>query len=374
MERVEVAVIGCGAVGSATLWHLARRGVNALAIDRFPPGHDRGSSHGETRVIRKAYFEHADYVPLLKRAYDLWAELESVTGQKLYTPAGLVEIGPPDGAVVPGVIASARQHGLPVEPMTAADVRRRWPSISVPDTMTAVFEPDAGYLAVEACVRAQAAAAQAAGGRIRLGAVASWRPVSSGGFAITLEDGDVIAADRLALAPGAWAPQLLADLAVPFVVKRKPLFWLATADRELERAPVWLFETPAGVYYGFPKIGGELKAAEHSHGETVADPLTVDRSLHADEEERLRRFLAAHLPSVDGPVTRHAVCMYTMTPDQDFIVDVHPTVPGVALIAGLSGHGFKFAPVLGEVLADLATAGRTDHPIGFLSARRPLSR
>lgn len=372
--RYDVIVAGTGGVGSAALDHLARRGARVVGLDRFGPAHDRGSSHGRTRLIRQAYFEHADYVPLVLRAYEHWAELEARRGQKLYHEVGLLQVGPADGAVVPGVLRSAQQHGLAVEPLTGEQVARRFGGFRAPAPMVGVFERRAGYLDVEDCVRAHLTSAEALSAELHFGEeVRGWR--AEGGGVRVETDREVYLADRLILTVGSWAGQLLAELGIPLVVRRKPLFWFRPLDesyRVEHGCPGFLYETPAGFFYGFPQLDEMgVKAAEHTGGEIVPDPLTVNRDLNPADVEPVTKFLAACLPRVSHEVLHHSVCLYTLTPDQHFVVDVHPQHPQVSFAAGLSGHGFKFTPTLGEALADLALEGRTALPIGFLSVTRP---
>lgn len=362
-------VLGVGGAGSAALYHLARRGANVVGIDRFAPGHDRGSSHGRTRMIRLAYFEHPDYVPLLRRARELWLELEKEKGAPLYRETGVVQIGARDGMVVSGVLEAARRHGLDVEEIERGGL----PGLAWPESMTAVFERQAGLLSVEECVRAHAALAQAHGAELRIGeAVVGW---SADGDGVEVQTESArLRAQRLVVTPGAGAADLLGDLGVPFRVLRKAQFWFAT---EVEQhtvdggLPCFYFELDDGHFYGFPKIDElGLKLAQHSGGTEVDDPFTADRGIDAQEQARVVAFLAAHLPGASTTPTHHEVCFYTMTPDEHFIVDRHPRHPQVALAAGLSGHGFKFASVLGEVLCELTLDGATRHPIGFLGLSR----
>ncbi len=378
MAVLDCIVLGTGGVGSAALNHLARLGARAVGIDRFPPGHDRGSSHGETRIIRLAYFEHPDYVPLLRRSYELWGELEERCGRKLYHQTGLLEVGPPGGAVVPGVLESARRHSLDVEPLDRREAERRFPGFRIPEGMAAVFERRAGYLRVEDCVRAHAEEAVRFGAKLAAGETGlRWRVEGSGersSVAVETDRGTYRAA-RLIIAAGAWAGGLLQDLGIRLEVRRKPLLWFRTATaqyREADGGPGFFFETPAGLFYGFPEVGGgEIKVAEHTGGESVADPLAVDRSLRPADLRPVAEFLRRHMPGVSaGECLRHAVCLYTMSRDEHFIVDRHPAHPQVAFAAGLSGHGFKFTSVLGEILARLAVDGGTELPIGFLSCTR----
>ncbi len=367
-------VLGTGGVGSAALYHLAQRGASVLGLDRFAPGHDQGSSHGHTRIIRLAYFEHPDYVPLLYRAFELWEALEQQQGVSLYRQTGLLEIGPRDGDVVPGVLAAARQHALEVDELSASDIRRQFPGIQVSEDWVGVFEARSGYLLVEDGVKAHADAAVRHGATLRTGdVIRQWHV--EGERVVIHTDRDTYRAEQLIVTAGAWVPQLLPSLDVDLRVLRKPLLWYRTnsPDYRAETGfPIWLIETSAGTIYGFPEIDDRgLKIAEHTGGAPVDDPLHVDRRLLPEDRCPLDTFIEAHLPSVSNDCLHHVVCMYTMSPDQHFLVDRHPAFPQVCFAAGLSGHGFKFAPVLGEALADLALDGSTTLPIGFLGLGRP---
>lgn len=374
MQTCDVLVLGVGGVGAAALDHLARRGLSVIGLDRWQPGHDQGSSHGETRVIRKAYFEHPDYVPLLERAYQLWGELEQDCGQPLFVRCGVLEVGPADGVVVPGVLASAQQHQLAVESLTAAEVTRRYPGFVVPADHIAVFERDAGFLYVERSLQSHVQHAIAAGARLQLGeTIRSWALQGTSVEVVT--DRETYSADRVVITAGAWAGQLLRDLGVPFQILRKTLYWQRTTDSSYDTdsgVPCFLFETPEGAFYGFPAIDGlGVKAAEHTGGLPLATPEAIDRRDDPGERARLQGFTRMHLPRLSTEVTRFATCFYTMTPDQNFVVDHWPSAPQVVFAAGLSGHGYKFASVLGEVLADLCTSGQTSLPVEFLRADRP---
>jgi monomeric sarcosine oxidase len=368
----DAIVLGAGGVGSAALWQLAKRGAHVLAIDRFEPPHDRGSSHGQTRIIRQAYFEHADYVPMLLESYRLWEELEQLAGRQLKRETGLVEVGPADGVVVPGVLRAAAQHGLDVEELTAVEIKGRWPALRVPDEFTGVFERRAGLLHVEACVKACLDAATHAGAELLTGVeVRDW---SAGDDILVRTTAGNFRAARLVITAGAWAGELFGRLGIDLQVRRKVQMWFDSpqgATRADTGFPCYLFELPEGVFYGFPQIDERgLKAAEHSGGDLVADPLAVDRTLRPSDRAPVEAFLRAHLPSAVAPPREHAVCLYTMSPDEHFIVDRHPADPRIVFAAGLSGHGYKFAPVLGRTLAELALNGPATAPIGFLSVGR----
>jgi sarcosine oxidase len=370
----DVIVLGVGGVGSAALDQLARRGLRVLGLDRFPPGHDRGSSHGRTRLIRQAYFEHPDYVPLLKRAYELWADLSARAGKTLYHPVGVLQAGRPDGTVVPGVLASARRHGLDVEELSEEQIAARFPGLRVPPPLVAVFERQAGYLDVEDCVREAARQAVEQGAVVQIGeSVRAWKADGSGVLVET--DRGTYRATSLIVSAGAWAGTLLADLGIRFEVVRKSLYWYSAPEQLYSPTvgfPGFLYETDVGSFYGFPRIDDYgLKAAEHTGGLPVSDPLRVDGNPDPGETIRVEQFLAKYLPGVTRDPLHFATCLYTLSPDGHFVVDRHPEYPQVAFAAGLSGHGFKFAMVLGEALADLAQHGQTRLPIGFLSCQRP---
>ncbi|MSR57020.1 MAG: N-methyl-L-tryptophan oxidase [Planctomycetaceae bacterium] len=385
----DAIVLGVGGFGSGALRHLALRGRRVLGIERFGVAHDRGSSHGQTRIIRQAYFEHPDYVPLLFRAYDLWRELERETGRRLLDPVGLFIAGRPECESVAGTLLAARQHNLPVEQLTAADARQRFPGYRFPDEFTVVCEAQAGYLAVEACVAAQVESAVAHGAQLHTGeTVLSFGPDGEG-VRVRTDRGDYLAS-RLIVTAGPWAQEMLAasEAAVCGAgptrqasgrwsdwlrVVRKPVFWFAAGPQYdcAQGNSTFFFETAAGQFYGFPRIDGQtIKVAEHTQGDAVADPLAVDRDLHAADLAPVAAFLAEHIPDVAPRPVQHSVCMYTRTPDCHFIIDRHPHWPAVILGMGFSGHGFKFTTVIGEALAELALDGQTSLPIGFLGLAR----
>jgi monomeric sarcosine oxidase len=383
MDAYDVIVLGAGGVGSAAMFHLARRGARVLGIDFQRPPHSLGSSHGHTRVIRQAYFEHPDYVPLLRESYRLWHELEASTRRRLFYQIGLVEIGPADGVVVPGVLRAAAAHQLAVEPLAAKEVERRWPGLRADDSLTGVYEPTAGYLLVEKCVEAHLEAAAAAGAELQVDTeIQEWRNEGNS-LRVRTNRGEYVAS-ALVIAAGAWAARLWtghsSDQSEPvgptiqLTVRRNPMYWFRAEPAEYEAAsgmPVFLFELPQRIFYGFPKLDERgVKVAEHTGGSVVEHPQWVDRSPNAEEQSRLMQFLSRHLPGVSKEVTAHEVCLYTMSPDEHFIVDRHPAHSNVVFAAGLSGHGFKFTPVLGQALADLVLDGGTDLPIEFLSLAR----
>jgi sarcosine oxidase len=375
VQTFDVIVVGTGGMGTAAACQLARRGGRVLGLDRFPLAHDRGSSHGQTRLIRQAYYEHPDYVPLLRRAYEAWRDLEQASGRRLLVESGLVMAGPETGEVVPGALASARIHDLAIEMLAAAEAAARWPAFRVPDDWQVVYERQGGYLFVEDCVRSHAEVATAHGAELRSGvSVHDWR--ISGHDVVVETDAGRFAAAKLVLCPGPWAGGLLKLPHLRLTVLRKSLFWYEPPAAHVQSfdagsLPCFAFDTPAGFFYGFPRLDGRgVKLAEHTGGRAVADPMAVDRSVDAGEQVRIEEWIAAHLPALGRDRRDHATCLYTMSPDHHFVLGPHPDHPQVAIAAGFSGHGFKFASVVGEVLADLAITGATRQPIGFLSPRR----
>jgi sarcosine oxidase len=358
LPHVDVIVAGLGAMGSQALLHLARRGLRVAGFDRFAPPHAFGSSHGKSRIIREAYFEDPRYVPLVQRAYALWADLEAATGTTLLRQTGGVCYGPPDGVLVQGARRSAELHGLPHEVLDADALRRRYPVLIPEPSWEGVVEPRAGMLAPEACIGAALQVAERVGARIhRDEPVHSWR-VDGDAVTVTTTKGTYRAA-RLVLSTGAWMGEVLRDLSLPLTVQRNVLFWFTAADRAADfapdRFPVFLGELGDGtMWYGFPDTGDGVKVAFHQHG-AVATADGVDRTVSPGEVEAMRARLARHLPAANGALRETAVCVYTNTPDEHFVIDRHPSAPAVIVASPCSGHGFKFSSAIGEVLADLAT-------------------
>jgi sarcosine oxidase len=355
----DIIVAGLGAMGGAAAYQLARRGRRVLGLDRFAPPHALGSSHGQTRIIREAYFEHPLYVPLVQRAYAAWEALERESGRSLMLRTGGLMIGRPDGVVVSGARRSAEQHRLRYEMLTAAEIRRRFPALRPDDDMVAVWEPRAGILFAERCVEAHLAMARRHGAELRYDEpVARWEADGAGVRVVTANG--AYQAASLVLATGSWTPSLVPEL--PLTVERQTLFWFTPRDATPfapERCPIHLWEHEPGRYiYGFPDLGEGVKVARHHEG-VETDPDAVDRVVRDDEVAAMRAMVARHLPDAGGALRSTAVCLYTNMPDENFLVDRHPARPRVIVVSACSGHGFKFASALGEVIADLAIDGRT---------------
>jgi len=363
-------VLGVGGFGSGALRHLARRGARVLGIEQHGLPHDYGSSHGETRIIRTAYFEHPNYVPLLQRAFVDWRELELATGRRLLEPTGLFVCGSPGGETLSGTVRAAREHRLPLDLLTPEQAERRFSGFRFPAPTSVAFEGQAGWLRVEDCVAAQAAEAVRHGAQLRLQErVERWS--SNGADVRVWTDRGCYHARSLVVAAGPWSAGLLRSLQVPLRVLRKVLLWFRVEAGAYRDAPCWLYETDDGAFYGFPSLDGEtIKVAEHTGGEEVDDPALVDRLCRPEDIDRVAAFVHSSLPAARVDVVRHAVCMYTMSPDGHFLIDLHPEHSNVVLAAGFSGHGFKFTGVLGEALAELALERRTSLPVGFLGLSR----
>lgn len=367
-QKFDVIVLGVGAMGSAACWRLAAEGVRVLGLEQHKIGHAYGSSHGETRLIRQAYFEHPAYVPLLRRAYTLWRDLEGTTGQSLFHQNGVVIFGPRDGVIMAGVRRSSEQYAIPVQAFDAKAAKAAFDGFVPPQSYEALLEPGAGYLDVEACVVAQADAAKRCGAILKeheTVLAVDRRPSS---VVVTTKSGQFEAA-KLVITAGPWSAAFLPDVRARLAVHRTTLVWFA-ADSRYDVGnglPCFGFETPKGFFYGVPAVGKRgVKVGLHKPGDRVAKPEEIDRSLHPEDLAVLVDFVSACLPGVKPVPTDHAICMYTMSPDEHFIIN---TEDRVTYAAGFSGHGFKFAPVIGEILADLSVRGKTAHPIDFLRPR-----
>jgi sarcosine oxidase len=370
----DVIVAGLGAMGSAAAASLARRGVRVLGLDRFRPPHDRGSSHGESRVIRAAYFEHPLYVPLVRAAFARWRELEARTGRRLLLETGVLMIAEPGSELIAGARRSAEQHGVHCEPLTRAEVEMRYPAIRPAAGTVGLLEPGGGVVLPEACVDAMLGEASAAGADLRFDEpVDRWRAT---GDAVEVTTGrGRYSAGQLLLAAGAWIPALAPGLALR--VERQVLHWFEPADRRpfLPGAmPVFLFAEASGeVWYGVPDLGRGVKVGLHHQGDAITAD-TVDRSVHAGDIDAVRSVLRRSMPAADVLPSQSVVCMYTNTPDEHFLIDRHPQAPNVLLVSACSGHGFKFASILGELLADRLTGAPSELDLEPFRLDRPALR
>ncbi|HTI92558.1 MAG TPA: N-methyl-L-tryptophan oxidase [Puia sp.] len=359
----DIIVLGLGANGSSALYHLSKTGKRVLGIDRFHPPHRMGSSHGESRIIRQAYFEHPLYVPLIRAAYPLWEELEAVSGKTLLRKTGGLMLGREDAAVVKGALLSAELHDIPHEYLDAGAIRRRFPAFRAPADTVGVLETEAGILLPEECIRAFLSSA------VRNGAIQQTdeqvleiQPGKDGVTVLTTKGRYMT--DKLIVSAGAWTGGLLPDLRLPLTVKRQVLFWFDNANQQTrawfrpDQMPVFIWEyEPAKMFYGIPDLGSGLKLAPHHRGRQIdADSLRQDTS---DDEIAEMRSIAADWLAMDPVYRDNTVCMYTNTPDENFIIDFHPAYPNIIVASPCSGHGFKFSSLTGQLLCQLAVDGHT---------------
>ncbi len=373
-QRYDAIVLGVGGMGSATAYHLASRGFETLGLERYDIPHAMGSSHGVTRIIRKAQYEHPAYVPLVRRAYDRWRELEEETGRDLLYVTGGIDAGPPGSDIVDGSRRSCEEHDIEYEVFSGEEVNDRFPGYDLPADNRAIYQPDGGFLVPEQCIIAHVEAAQAEGAEIRAReAVSDFTPLSDGGVRVTSSKG-TYEADRLVVTAGAWAKKLLPELSGQLVPERQVLGWFQPSDPALFDAsnfPVFIHDTGDTHWYGFPKhdVPG-FKFGKFNHLDETVDPDEMEREPRADDEELLHSYARRFFPEGAGPTMQLATCLFTNTPDEHFVLDRHPEHPQITVGAGFSGHGFKFASAIGEVLADLSVSGETDLDIGLFSADR----
>lgn len=370
----DVIVIGVGAMGAAACWQLATRGARVLGLEQFDIPHALGSSTGFSRMIRMAYYEHPDYVPLLRRAYALWHALEEASGEKLLHLTGGLYIGPPEGGLVAGSLASARQHQLAHELLDSGELARQFPQFQMPGDWVAVHEEMAGFLLPEKAIAAFARAALLASADLRAREPVLQWSADEKGVSVRTSSAEY-RAQHLIFCGGAWTSHLLKNLSLGLRVTRQVMGWVWPRKPEifeLGAFPVFAIDNPDGsLHYGFPMsrdVPG-FKIAHHAPG-APADPDYVERGPLPGDEATFRPALARFLPDADGPLLALRTCLYTNSPDQHFIIDRHAEHERVTIACGFSGHGFKFASVIGEALADLATRGGTELPIRFLSLGR----
>jgi sarcosine oxidase len=377
VKSYDVIVLGLGGMGSAAVAQLAARGQRVLGIERFGPAHAMGSSHGGSRIIRQSYFEDPAYVPLLVRAYELWERLEADAGADLLTLTGGLYLGPASSTTVAGSLAAARKWGLPHELLDAAAIRARFPTLNPRPDEVGLFEQRAGFVRPEATVAAQLALAERRGAALHFEEPAlQWAAVGGGGVEVVTGRGRYTA-DRLVVSPGAWAPRVLADLGLPLRVERQVQYWFQPTggvDPYLpDRHPIYIWEDPTGSQiYGFPSVDGPdggAKIAFFRKG-VVTTPEELDREVHPEEIAVMAQRAGRDLPTLPGRFLKAAACMYTTTPDEHFVIATHPAHDQVTIACGFSGHGFKFVPVVGEILADLAIDGATRHPISLFDPAR----
>jgi sarcosine oxidase len=377
MTDFDVIVVGIGGMGSAAAWQLARRGLRVLGIERFDIPHAMGSSHGITRIIRLPYYEDPRYVPMLKRAYELWREIEAASGERLLVTTGSLDAGPEDEELFQGALTSARLHSLQHEVLTGAEVTQRFPAYRLPPAHRAVYQPDGGFIASERAIVSHARAAQSIGAEIHARErVLEWAPRGHNGVSVVTDKGRYHAS-RLVLTAGAWMGEIAPALKRVAIPERQVLAWLQPRKPELfepAKFPVFNLAVEEGRYYGLPiyEVPGFKFGRYHHRGEAMNSGDEPRREPDAEDERMLREFAERYFPDGSGPTMALRTCMFTNTPDEHFIIDHHPEYPQVILASPCSGHGYKFCSVIGEILADLASGdGHTRHDIDFLRLNRP---
>jgi sarcosine oxidase len=369
----DVIIVGAGAMGSAAAMHLAARGQRVIAFDRFAVPNVMGSSHGLTRIIRIAYYEHPSYVPLLTRAAELWAELERQSGELLFVRTGSIDASSPGDAVFEGSLRSCEMHGLRHEVLTSAELTRRYPAYRLPREHLAVLQPDGGFLLPEIAVAAHARLATANGAMIRpLERALSWKD-SGSGVEVTTDHGTYVA-DHLVLSAGSWMADLIPEFAGLLEPERQVVAWFEVDNPSKfapERFPVFNLTVEEGRYYGFPQWGVPgFKVGRYHHLAEQVHPDSVDRGVRDADVDVLRSFAQRYFPGGAGATLKTSVCLFTNTPDEHFIIDRLPGHERVHVVSACSGHGFKFASVVGEIVADLVTTGKSGFDLSLFSIER----
>jgi sarcosine oxidase len=374
--RYDVVILGLGGMGSAAIAHLARRGVRVAGFEQFELVHDLGSSTGRTRIIRKAYFEDAAYVPLLERAYVLWRELEEASETSLLDLLGVLMLGPPGGEALRGVAYASEKYGVPIERFDTGELRARYPRFAVRDGEIGYLEPEAGVVFPERAIAAHLRVARAHGADLYEHArVARYDAIPSG-VRVTFTDGETVEAAKLAVCAGAWSSAILERLQLPLVVQRNVQYWFTPPEGTMgpSDVPAFLVERGDGPQiYGMPDLGDGFKVAFHRFGDP-ADPNHLDREVHPEELARIESALRELVPGLTMTPRGTKVCMYTMTPDLNFAIGRDPQDANVVIAAGFSGHGFKFAPVIGEIVAQLCCDEEPPFDLAFLRPNRLLAR
>jgi len=363
MNRYDVAIVGLGAMGSAAAYHIGKRQASAIAFDRLAPPHALGSSHGYTRIIREAYYEHPLYVPLVQRAYELWDALQLEQGEPLRIQTGGLMVGPPAGELFRGALASAQTHKLAHEILNARELSQRFPAYRANEGWSALLEHRAGMLFPERCIKAHLAGARASSVVLRTNETVKTLDFEGGVVAIITDRGRY-EASRVVIAAGPWLPTLASslDLTLPLEIERQLSHWFVPMKSDerfsATRTPIGLWELRDGeVFATLPDEGHGVKCGMH-HAGAPTNPETVNRTVSDSENEAARRTLERVMPGAGGTLKESRVCLYTNTPDRHFIVDW--AMKGRALVVSpCSGHGFKFASAIGEIAAELVTENRT---------------
>jgi len=373
MPSYDAIVVGVGGMGSAAVYHLARRGLQVLGLEKYSIPHEMGSSHGYSRMIRYTLQEHPSYVPLVRRSYKLWHEMEETAGEELMVTTGSIRAGAPDSPFFLNAQEACDLHSIPYEILTASEVNKRFPGYRFPEEISSVYQADGGFLLPERCIVTHVQAAERAGADVHSQeTVLDWEVRGDGVQVRT--DRDTYTAGRLVVTAGPWAANLVPELAAYAVPERQVMGWFQPKRPELyaaEAFPVFGVFTEEGRYYGFPShaVPG-FKIGRAHHLLQKVDPDAIDREVHPEDEDILRQAVNRYFPLAAGKLLDGKTCMYTNTPDEHFMIGTLDGQPQVSVAAGFSGHGFKFASVIGEIMADLAQSGATEHDINLFRLDR----
>lgn len=372
--KYDVIIIGAGSMGMAAGYYLSKSGKKTLLLDSYNPPHNKGSHHGETRIIRYAYAEGEEYVPFILKAQELWNDLERASGKQLFIQTGVLSVGNEESDFIQNIISSAKKYSLPLDVIDSEEIRKRWSGITFPNHFMGCFEPTSGVLKCEESIKAYQELAELNGATILSNNRV--REISILNDKVTIKtDEKTFYSDALVVSAGAWAGSLLSmlDLDIPLTPVRKTFAWFNAHETiyNHSRFPAFAFEAPQGLYYGFPSIDGSgLKVGRHDGG----DQINPDEAMRgfgeiAEDEGDLVQFLNQYIPDI-GQLKYGKTCMYTLTPDEKFIIDLHPKYSNVAIAAGFSGHGFKFSSAVGQALSNLIISGKNDIDISQFSINR----
>ncbi|NHM33067.1 N-methyl-L-tryptophan oxidase [Neobacillus terrae] len=374
-ENYEVVIVGAGSMGMAAGYYISKLGINTLLLDRNNPPHENGSHHGETRIIRHAYGEGSVYVPLALRAQKLWKELEEESGINLFASTGVLSAGPPNSSFIEGVIKSAKEHSLPIEVLSSEEIRENWAGFTLPEEYIGCIERSSGVLFSESCIRAFKKLAQLHGAIIKPYTIVKNIELCSSGAVITTNE-NTYYADAVVISAGAWAQKFLSNLGKGTMLQpvRKTVSWFECDRRQFSAKafPAFTVDCLHSHYYGFPDFNGKgIKVGRHDGGEKIdPDKKIMPYGFYPKDEGDVRSFLKKFIPLGNGRLLKGSTCFYTLTKDEDFIIDRDMQFPNAIIAAGFSGHGFKFSSVIGEIIADLIVKGKTNHDLSAFKIDR----
>jgi monomeric sarcosine oxidase len=373
MKTFELIIIGCGGIGSAALYYAAQMGLTTLCIEQYEQGHNRGATHGETRAFRKAYYDDMRYTPILKKAYTDWKTIEKRASQTLFVENGVLEIAEPNHQMITNSIACAKQYHIPIEILSNEALTTRFSDFYIPPNNIGILQAEAGFIYVDKCLKIFIESAKSHGATILFNEpVIGWKIDSQDIIHVKTRQG-TFQGKHLIIAAGAWTPRLLPNLSIPVTFLQKKLVWTSIQNNSYSlnnEYPCFAYHLKEGVFYGFPQISSLMKIARHSGGKQLISPEQNIEINDTEELNAIQQFISTYLPFASPIISKEASCIYDVTPDKQFIIDTHPTFKNVTYAVGLSGHAYKMANVMGEIVVDLAVKGTTEFDISFLSLKR----